>query len=170
MGADKQKQRATPAQVVRADAAQRAQRAWAARVSGSTWAEAAGIAGYSDAAVACRAVKRYFGTLPRIESEDMRDLWRERLETLWAFAHRDARKGRPGALRAGVAVAQRAAALDGLDAPTRYDVATDAQLDHLLAQLFARAGVVDVLEAEVLDLDVVDAEVEESGGEEISAS
>lgn len=113
-----------PSAVVRADAAQRAQRAWTARVSGSTWDEAAQLAGYADAATACRGVKNYLGALPVVERDDLRDLWRQRMELLWSYAARDAETGRPGALRAGTAIAQRAAAMDGLDAPTNINLTT----------------------------------------------
>ncbi|WP_100811711.1 hypothetical protein [Microbacterium sp. BR1] len=97
---------ATKQQLVRADAAQRAQRAWALRVAGSTWAQVASAVDYADASTACRAVRQFFGQLPTIEADEQRRLWRDRLERLWNYADRDAKRGRPGAVRAGVAVAQ----------------------------------------------------------------
>jgi hypothetical protein len=101
---------------VKADAAVRAMKAWTARVTGSTWEEAE-IAGFTNPANALRAVKNYFGSLPDIEREDQRALWRARLEHLWAQALVDVQQQRPGAVRAAVAVGQRSAQLDGLDAP-----------------------------------------------------
>lgn len=151
----------SPSAVVRADAAQRAQRAWTARVSGSTWDEAAKVAGYADAATACRGVKNYFGTLPAVERDDLRDLWRQRMELLWTYAARDAEIGKPGALRAGTAIAQRAAAMDGLDAPTQVTVTADAaELSQLVEVLLAaQGGVVEASiwdDGEVLDADLVE--------------
>ena len=113
---------ATPRQKKRADAAHRVQRAWAARVAGATWVQVAELVGYSDDTAACRAVRAYFGTLPQHDHEEVRALWRQRMEVLWAQNLRDVREQRPGAVRAGVAVAQRAAALDGLDKPTQVEV------------------------------------------------
>lgn len=148
-----------PSAVVRADAAQRAQRAWTARVSGSTWDEAAKVAGYADAATACRGVKNYFGQLPVVERDDLRDVWRARMELLWTYAARDAKKGKPGALRAGTAIAQRAAAMDGLDEPTSIAVsASDRQdMDEMVRTLAVLMGIPQ--EASIWDDDVVDAEV-----------
>ena len=103
---------------VRADAAQRAMRAWTARVCGATWQEAAQIAGFTDQHNAIRAVSNYFGSLPSPELSDLRHLWRPRCELLWAQAVIDIREQRPGAITAGVRVTERAAKLDGLDAPT----------------------------------------------------
>jgi hypothetical protein len=105
-----------------ADAAQRAQRAWAARVAGGTWDQAAEVAGFTNTSACVRAVGNYFGTYPTPDSSEQRALWRERMELLWKIAIRDASDGKHGALRAGVAVAQRASQMDGLDAPAQVQV------------------------------------------------
>lgn len=149
-----------PSAVVRADAAQRAQRAWTARVSGSTWEEAAQLAGYADAATACRGVKNYFGSLPVVERDDLRDVWRARMELLWKYAARDAKSGKSGALRAGAAIAQRAAAMDGLDAPTNINLTT-VDVGELAAMVDAllRANGGQEVEANIWDADPIDAEV-----------
>ena len=149
-----------PSAVVRADAAQRAQRAWTARVSGSTWAEAAKVAGYADAATACRGVKTYFGSLPVVERDDLRDVWRARMELLWRYAARDAKSGKAGALRAGAAIAQRAAAMDGLDAPTQLNLTTvDAGELAAMVDVLLRANGGQEIEANIWDVDPIDAEV-----------
>ncbi|HCS61400.1 MAG TPA: hypothetical protein DIW46_08395 [Microbacterium sp.] len=142
----------------RGDAMQRATQAWHLRVLGKTWAEIAQTVGFANDANAIRAVRRYVGRLPEPDAEETRTVWRARMEHLWSAAARDAEVGRPGAIRAGVAVAQRAAALDGLDAPTRYEFTpAEAQLEQLVQQLVARSGHVEVVEAEadVLELDVL---------------
>ncbi|NNU28455.1 hypothetical protein [Isoptericola sediminis] len=100
----------------------RAQRAWTARVAGATWDQVAQVTGYHDRATAHRAVKDYFGQVPRQDAEMTRAMWRERMEVLWRQVVRDASQQKPGAIRAGVAVAQRAAAMDGLDAPQEVRV------------------------------------------------
>jgi hypothetical protein len=144
----------TKKQTGQADAGPRAMKAWAARVAGLTWAEAAEIAGFSSAGNACRAVTRYFGTVPSIEREDQRALWRERLEYLWAQARVDVQQQRPGAIRAGVALAQRASALDGLDAPVRVQINPDAEkLDELVHKLVAMQGIHHEEEGDILALE-----------------
>ena len=118
---------ATPRQIVRADAGARAQRAWSARVGGATWEQTAELAGYANGPAALRGVKNYFGQLPQLDREDLRDLWRDRLEVLWAQSVTDVGEQRSGAVRSAVAVAQRASALDGLDAPTKVAVTPSVQ-------------------------------------------
>jgi AraC-like DNA-binding protein len=63
----------------RADAAERAQRAWTARVVGATWDQAADVAGFAHASSAVRAVRSYFDRLPQVDTDERRALWRERL-------------------------------------------------------------------------------------------
>ena len=111
-----------PMRKIRADALGKAETAWKARAAGGTWAEAAQIAGYSDAANACRAVRRLYDTLPDEQREDMRNLWRERYERLFRQAYADVLERRPGAIVAAVRVAQAAVALDGLAAPIEIEV------------------------------------------------
>lgn len=136
-----------------ADAAERARKAWAARVVGATWAQAASVAGFSDASNCHRAVREYFGTVPAPDSDERRELWRERLEHLWKQSVTDTRQQRPGAVRAGVAVAQRAAALDGLDAPAQAVVYTPRaeEIERYVAHFAARSQAETAeLEADVL--------------------
>lgn len=140
---------------VAADAARRAMQAWTHRVNGSTWGEVAEIVGYHDAATALRAVKNYFATLPEPNAPELRGLWRGRLEALWWQAAIDVAEQRPGALRAGVAIAQRAAALDGLDAPTRLELTdpTGQEFARMLALVAQASGVNAPIEADPLELE-----------------
>lgn len=139
---------------------QRVADAYGMRVRGAAWAEIAQATGYSTPQNAMRAVKSYTGKLPRIESTDqLRSLWRDRLEFLWPLAVRDAEAGRPGAMRAAVAVVDRASRLDGLDAPTRFEVSPDEMaLQGIVDELLARGGQVAPIEAEVIDLEVLPAD------------
>ena len=66
-----------PAQIDR----ERADLAWKLRVGGLSWAQVARQAGYSCRQNAMRAVKVRCGTLPQPERQELRDLWRDRLET-----------------------------------------------------------------------------------------
>lgn len=113
-----------------ADAAQRAQRAWSARVAGATWDQAATAAGFAHNSSCIRAVQRYFARVPEVEdTPERRRLWRERLEVLWRQTMLDVNQQRPDAVRAGGAVVQRAAALDGLDAAQRVEIHADHARD-----------------------------------------
>ncbi|WP_156759646.1 hypothetical protein [Microbacterium karelineae] len=126
-----------PKTPVKADAARRASEAWSLRVAGFTWEEIADQVGFSDAPGAHRAVKNFFDDVPQPDREQLRELARERGEALWKQAFADALEQRPGAVRAAVAVMQRQAALDGLDAPTRTEVSleTDREIDELVAEV-----------------------------------
>lgn len=106
-----------PAGPVNAAAQAKAQQAWSLRVAGLPWARIAEHVGYSDDAGAIRAVRTYAGSLPEVDRHASRQVWRERIEWLWARAARDVQEQRPGAVRAAVALAQRAGQLDGLDVP-----------------------------------------------------
>ncbi|WZO56837.1 hypothetical protein MRBLWH10_001670 [Microbacterium sp. LWH10-1.2] len=125
---------------------------------GSTWDEIAAAVGYANGPNALRAVRNYVGRLPEPSMPELRSLWRERLEFLWPVAVRDAESGKPGAMRAAVAVAQRAAQLDGLDQPQRVEVnASAAEIAQLVNLLSRSQG--GATEADVFELDVIDAEV-----------
>lgn len=138
----------------RGDAMQRAAQAWQLRVLGKTWNEIADVVGFANDANAIRAVRRFVGKLPEPDADETRTVWRERMEHLWGIAARDAEAGRPGAIRAGVAIAQRAAALDGLDAPARYEITPgEVQLERLAQQFLARTGYVETEESDVLELE-----------------
>lgn len=137
-----------------AKALQRVSDAWAMRIRGATWDEVAAAVGYANAPNAVRAVRNFVGTLPEPSMPELRSLWRERLEYLWPLAARDVEEGRPGAVRAAVAIADRAAKLDGLDAPTRVEVAASVQeLQQIAAELIAqeRQGI----EADIFDVEIV---------------
>lgn len=137
-----------------ADAAHRAERAWSARVIGASWHEAAEVAGFTDAANCLRAVRNYFGKLPEPDRDHLRDMWRERLEHLWRQAIADVQEQKPGAVRAAVALAQRASAMDGLDAPAQVTVhaPTDQQIEQYVTQLLALGATRrDAEEADILD-------------------
>lgn len=149
--------------VVRADAMQRAERAWCLRISGSTWEEVAASTGFTDPSNCIRAVKAYFGTLPEVPREDARRMWRARHEALWSLTYRDAQDGRAGAVRAGVAVARSAAQLDGLDAPQRVEVTPDAATFEAVVQRMVAhvRGVQEVEEVDVVEYAEIDPTAED---------
>ena len=142
----------------RADALRRVTQAWQLRIAGVAWDDIAAQVGYSNAQNCIRAVRNYAGTLPEPSTVELRHLWRARLEKLWPIAERDVLAGKPGATRAAVALAQRAAAMDGLDSATRVEVSTDAaELEQIVRQIRVARGDLpeeaDVLELEVLSVD-----------------
>lgn len=139
-----------------APAMQKVADAWAMRIRGAAWEDIAAAVGYANGPNALRAVRNYVGTLPEPTLPELRSLWRERLEFLWPVAARDVEDGKPGAMRAAVAVAQRAAQLDGLDQPQRVEFSTDsAELDRMVRALLAAQGHPD-LEADVFAAEIVD--------------
>jgi len=75
------------------------------------------VAGYSSPENAMRGVRTAYGTLPRIDRDDLRNLWRDRLEVAWQLVMRDMADQRPGAVTAAVRIATTAAVLDGLNEP-----------------------------------------------------
>ena len=121
----------------RADALQRADLAWRARVSGATWEAAAQVAGFSSGENALRGVRPTDGTLPEVDRAEVRRLWRERLEALWRQVYRDALDRQPGSVTAAVRVAAAATRLDGLDAPAEVVVhnPTQAEIDDWVARV-----------------------------------
>lgn len=140
-------------------ATQKVADAWAMRVRGADWATIARTVGYSNPQNAMRAVRRFAGRLPEPTAADLRSLWRERLEYLWPMAARDVENGRPGATRAAVAIAQRAAQLDGLDAPQQLQLtADDAVVERLVSEMMRRTGHEEIEDADVIDLDVLEIE------------
>lgn len=142
---------------INAPAAQRVADAWAMRVRGAGWAEIATAVGYANPQNAMRAVRNYVGKLPEPSRSDLRSMWRERLEFLWPLAARDVEAGKSGAVRSAVALAQRAAQLDGLDAPQRVQIdASDAEIDALVNQILELEGVTPVRELDILDAEVID--------------
>lgn len=138
---------------VAADA--KAQRAWLMRVAGAPWSVIAAQVGYHDDANAIRAVRTYAGSIPKPDRAASRELWRERLELLWSHARKDVAEGKTGALRAAVAVAQRAAALDALDEPTLAVMVSPSQqeLSAVLDAMLTRSGHELPVEADVFALD-----------------
>lgn len=146
----------------RADAADRAAKAWKLRVAGASWEEVARMVGYGNASNAYRAVKNYFGQVPQIDREMLRGMARARGEMLWlrALQQVERTEGAPAAIRAAVAVLERHARLDGLDAPTKVDVNGP---DPLEFERFVRlaaigAGLSIPEEADIFE-DIEDAEV-----------
>jgi hypothetical protein len=128
----------TPKQTVRADAAQRAAAAWNARVLGASWEQAAQIAGFSNAPNAHRAVTNAYGQVPEPERDELRRVWRDRLEHSWRQVVRDMAEQRPGATTASVRIAGAAAALDGLNEPTEIRVSpSTAEIEAFVARVRA---------------------------------
>ena len=106
-----------------ARAVDRAMRAYGLRVIGLPWEDIAREVGYSPdkyGANAIRAVRRVLGSVPALDMEMRKSLWRDRLELLWQEGWQDVQENRPGAISAATKVAQRAAQLDGLDAQPAY--------------------------------------------------
>jgi hypothetical protein len=140
---------------MRADAAERAMRAWSMRVRGETWQQIAVELGYQNDANVIRAVRRYFGTLPELYREDLRALWRERHEVVWRIALDDVLSRRPGAVRAATAVARSASQLDGLDSPQRFEVAMTDDQERELALVIETGmralGTLPAAEADIFD-------------------
>ena len=91
-----------PRRKVRADALERARQAWYARVTGVTWEQAASVAGYANPANAQRAVRTIYGTLPELDRDEERRLWRDRLGWLWAENVTQVKDREPGSVTAGV--------------------------------------------------------------------
>ena len=120
---------------MRADALARAEKAWAVRVAGGTWAQAAEVAGFSDAQHAQRAARNVFGDLPVVDREERRDVWRERFEAMWRQGQRDMAEQRAGAVTACVRVATAAVALDGLNEAVRVDVEVTDAFGSLVKEL-----------------------------------
>jgi hypothetical protein len=126
-----------PVRMIRADALQRASRAWAARVAGGTWAQAAELSGFSDVTACHHAVRSAYGQLPKPDREELRDMWRDRLELSWRQAVKDMTEQRAGATTASVRIAGLAVMLDGLAEPTRLDVTVSDMFTRLTAELAA---------------------------------
>lgn len=151
-----------PRRSVRADVLERTTRAWAARVAGATWQQAAEISGYSSASTCRRAVAETFGTLPKIERDDLRHLWRERTELVWRQVVRDMTAGVPGATTAAVRVITAAAQLDGLNEPARFSLTpTDNELGQWVASVIEARGGRELPEEGDIFGDIVDAEIVE---------
>jgi hypothetical protein len=151
-----------PVKKVRADAMARAERAWNARVLGASWEQAATIAGYSDASNAIRAVRSVYGSLPAIERDEARRLWRDRLEVIYRQVLKDVHDRIPGATTAAVRIADRAARLDGLDEPARLSITpSDGELQRFVSTVIAAQGGRDIPDEGDIFGDVVDAEIVE---------
>lgn len=140
----------------RADTIERAERAYFARVSGATWTQAAEVAGYTDAANCCRAVRRVFDELPAPDREHQRHLVRDRLDTLYRLALKDAHDRRPGAVTSAVRVLELMSRLDGLteDRMRILHDPTQHQIDEFLNQYMP-----EQYEKEDDFFDVEDAEI-----------
>lgn len=145
-----------PVKRVRADALKRAETAWQARVLGLTWDAAAQVAGYADRANCVRAVRSVYGELPTIEREEVRRLWRDRLELVWRQVVKDVHDRVPGATTAAVRVADRASRLDGLDEPQRVSVTPpDGELQRWVAEVIAIRGDLPA-EPDIFDVEVIE--------------
>lgn len=119
----------------RADALDRADRCWTARVAGATWAQAAQVAGFNSDTHAIEAVKSIFGTLPKLTRDELRNLWRDRLERSWRQVCLDMADRVPGATTASVRIATAAITLDGLAEPVKVDLNVNEVYDGFLKEL-----------------------------------
>lgn len=149
----------------RADAAERASKAWRMRVAGGGWDEIAKALGMRGGAPAAyRAVKNYFGKVPQPDREMLREIARQRAERLWLRAAAAVEEApSPAAIRAAVAVLERAAKLDGLDAPSRVEVNPDHAEFVVLVEAAARGlGIAAPVEADIFSAEFVeDADIVE---------
>jgi len=129
----------------RADAQERAERAYVARLHGATWREAARVAGYTDQANARRAVERWMGDVPGPEREVQREILREQTQAVLRQALQDVRDRRPGAVTAAVRVLDLQMRLDGLGAPTRVSLVdpTTEEIEALADRLSGPRRYVD---------------------------
>lgn len=95
--------------------------------------------------------------MPTVKRDDLRNLWRDRLEGIWRQAFKDALEGRPGAITAAVRVHQAAALLDGLNAPSVLELSTPSQheIDTFVAEIIkAQGGELeesDIFEGEIVE-------------------
>ena len=143
-----------------ARAVDKAMRAWSLRVIGLPWEDIAREVGYSTdkyGANAARAVRRVLGSVPSIDVEMRKMLWRDRLELLWRESWSDVQQDRPGAVSAAVRVAQRAALLDGLDAQPSGSPAADV-FEMLVRQTAAQLTAGRPEEADIFAEVIEDAE------------
>lgn len=129
----------------RADAAERAERAYVARLNGATWRQVAEVAGYSDQANARRAVERWLGDIPAPAREAQREILREQTQIVVRQALQDVHDRRPGAVTAAVRVLDLQARLDGLLAPTNIALIdpTQEEIDAYLERLLGAPRFVD---------------------------
>ncbi|MGA8247846.1 MAG: hypothetical protein WB797_13165 [Nocardioides sp.] len=84
-----------------------------------------------------KAVRNVYGRLPQIERDELRRLWRDRLEVAWRQVAMDMSQQRPGAVTAAVRVAQAAFRLDGLAEATQVDVSVTQTFELLVRELVA---------------------------------
>lgn len=149
----------------RADAAERASTAWRMRVAGHGWDDIARTLGMKGGAPAAhRAVSRYFGRVPQPDREMLREVARQRTEMLWLRAAEKVEEApSPATIRAAVAVLERAAKLDGLDAPSRVEINPDNAEFIALVEAAARGmGIAAPVEADIFSAEFVeDAEIVE---------
>jgi AraC-like DNA-binding protein len=147
----------------RAKAAEKASRAWRLRVAGADWAMIAREVGYANSSNAYRAVQRFFGQVPDVDREMLRGVARARGEALWlrAFTEVERSKGAPAAVRAAVAVLERHARLDGLDAPSQVEVRSpESEQFQAFVDAAARGmGLALPAEADIFATEYVDADV-----------
>ena len=139
------------------------------RVAGIPWARVAGELGYANPQNAMRAVRELYGTMPEIDTGTARALLRDRAEKVWMQIQVDMREQRPGATRAAIAVLQRMAALDGLDAAAKLELVTptDDEMHRVVHELVAirreQLGSLVPVEADPFADEYLDAEVVEAG-------
>lgn len=143
-----------------AEARARAQRAGAMRIQGATWSQIATACEYSSKSAAYTAVMRVFREMPEVDREAQRKVWDARLEALWGYAMRDVSEQRPGAVRAAVALAQRSAAMHGIDAPATVTPSAE-YLEHYVHEMVALyrdtvGPAPAAIEADIFDVEVIE--------------
>lgn len=135
------------------------------RVAGGGWDEIAKSLGMRGGAPAAyRAVKNYFGKVPQPDRNMLREIARQRGERLWLRAAAAVEEApSPAAIRAAVAVLERAAKLDGLDAPSHVQVSSpDEASFHAMVEAASRGlGLALPVEADIFDAEYMEAEIVE---------
>jgi hypothetical protein len=115
--------------------AAKAEKAWAVRVAGGTWRQAAEVSGYGSGEAAQKAVSTVRGATPRVSRDVLREVWRDRLEMAWRQVAQDMSQQRPGAVTAAVRIATAAMHLDGLAEPVRVDVSVQETFERIEREL-----------------------------------
>ncbi len=112
---------AAKSSAIKIDAAERQRRALILRRDGATYEVIGKALGYSRKG-AEYAVKAAIAKLTNPIAEELRQIHYLRLERAWLDLQPAMRRGETDAVRAGVQVLKREAALFGLDAPVKIDV------------------------------------------------
>lgn len=147
--------------------ATRASSAVALRLAGAPYPQIATTLGYSTAADAQNAVERL---LASTVTEDEKDLARSTmsarldrmLQAVWPSALDVKNPKQHDAVRLALAIEDRRSRLCGLDAPTKVELYSPTAEQIQAEVIRLRGAITGPVEADIIDVDVVDGEVEAS--------